>query len=225
VKSSGVTKLLLPRLSAFVYTIAKGAYDRANRMSMECAAAHGVAQADVSSLAVCHPAHVLNFLHRTLGFAGCPTGPLWPEELRGFPCLPIVGVDVPVQRGVVRVGAVAGLCTSVASFPFTSIDDPSSAMAVVELPVGSPDLVRIIIMFLFAMCGLFSIVKDSVPSVLPADARPMGLCGYRQSFGSARPQRPRGDPVRLRLGGRDSLSAPWLSYTARSSPGVVPTHC
>jgi hypothetical protein len=157
VKTSGVTELLQPRLSAFVYASAKGAHDRAQQASMECATAHDVM--DVSSLAVCHPAHILNFLHRTLGFAGCPTDPVWPEELRGFPCLPIVGVHVPDEFGVVRVGAVVGLCTSVASFPFTSMDDSSSTMAVVELPVGSPDLVRDT--DVFASCGGFS-VKDLI---------------------------------------------------------------
>jgi hypothetical protein len=38
---------------------------------------------DLGGVPVTSPAHPLNTLHRTLGFPGCPTDPVWPFSLQG----------------------------------------------------------------------------------------------------------------------------------------------
>jgi hypothetical protein len=139
VKTVHVTELLQPRLADHVHRACKSAFDRAVQCSVEEAARPGVS--DPMSLGVLHPAHRLNFLHRTLGFAGCPTDPVWPKDLSGLPCVPVPGVTAPDEHGVGRLGAVVGCSLPATRFPFTSVDDLAGVHVVVELPVGSADLV------------------------------------------------------------------------------------
>ena len=146
VKTSKLTRIVQPRLADFVFRTTTTAYDKALVHSRAIAKAMDFSddQLDdqLAAVPVTHPAHLLNNLHRALGFAGCPTSPMWPSKLRAFPCVPIVGLMIPDERGVESVGALVGCSISPRAFPFTSIDDPTGVYAIVELPVGSADLVR-----------------------------------------------------------------------------------
>ncbi len=142
VKTSKLTSMVQPCLADFVFRAASTAYDKALGSSRATAAAMGLSDDQLAAVPVTHPVHMLNSLHRALGFAGCPTAPVWPPELRAFPCVPIVGLNIPDEHGVERVGALVGCSISPRAFPFTSIDDPDGVYAIVELPVGSADLVR-----------------------------------------------------------------------------------
>ena len=142
VKTSKLTSMVQPCLADFVFRAASAAFDKALGSSRATAAAMGLADDQLAAVPVTHPAHLLNSLHRALGFAGCPTSPVWPPELRAFPCVPIVGLNIPDEHGVERAGALVGCSISPRAFPFTSIDDPAGVYAIAELPVGSADLVR-----------------------------------------------------------------------------------
>ncbi len=141
VKTSKLASIVQPRLADFVFRAASAAYDKALGSSRATAAAMGLSDDQLAAVPVTHPAHMLNNLHRALGFAGCPTAPVWPPKLRAFPCVPIVGLNIPDEHGVERVGALVGCSIAPRAFPFTSIDDPDGVYAVVELPVGSAELV------------------------------------------------------------------------------------
>ncbi len=89
-----------------------------------------------------HPAHVLNFLHRTLGFAGCPTDSAWPAHLQAYGCVPVAGVAVP---GSGAEASLVGVSMTDDAFPFTMMDTVDDSMhAVLEVPAGSSDVVRCI---------------------------------------------------------------------------------
>jgi hypothetical protein len=88
-----------------------------------------------------HAAHILNSLHRALGFPGRPTDPAWPPALSAYPCLPVPGVVVPLPSGATAVGLVTGWCLPEARMPYTVLDDVEGMHAVVEVPAGNPTLV------------------------------------------------------------------------------------
>ncbi len=93
-----------------------------------------------ASVPVTHPTHVLNFLHRTLGFAGCPTDSAWPAHLQAYGCVPVAGVAVP---GSGTPALLVGVSMTDDAFPFSLMDAADDAMhAVLEVPAGSPDVVR-----------------------------------------------------------------------------------
>lgn len=78
---------------------------------------------------VTHPAHVLNFLHRTLGFAGCPTDSAWPAHLQAYGCVPVAGVTVP---GSGTPALLVGVSMTDDACPFTMTDGANDGFVLVS---------------------------------------------------------------------------------------------
>jgi hypothetical protein len=142
IKTSKLMNLVQPRLASFVYRTVTTAFDKAVDASVTRASALGLPHPDLASLSVTHPAHVINNLHRALGFPGCPTAPVWPKPWEAFPCVPVTGVILLDEHGVERIGAAVGCSVPVSALPFTTVDEPAGVLVVMEVPVGSSDLVR-----------------------------------------------------------------------------------
>jgi hypothetical protein len=106
---------------------------------MHCNALSSSHHSAVGEVPVTHAAHILNELHRTLGFAGCPTDAVWPSALLATACFPVPGVVVP---GEADPGMLVGVTMPDATFPYTLNDAVGADMHfVLEVPAGNPDLV------------------------------------------------------------------------------------
>jgi hypothetical protein len=139
ITTTQLVALVQPWLAQHVYSSMQAAFDAAVRLSAEVASRCGLeASGDAP---VTHPAHLLHSLHRTLGFPGCPTDPVWPKDLRAAACAPVAGLAVAQAGGVQASGALVGCGLPDSQFPFTRVDDPAGVVAVLEVPVGSAELV------------------------------------------------------------------------------------
>ena len=233
VKTSKLTRIVQPRLADFVFRATTAAYDKALRCSTNAAAAMGLSEDQLAALPATHPAHMLNNLHRALGFAGCPTAPVWPSELHAFPCVPIVGLNIPDERGVQSVGALVGCSIAPRAFPFTSIDDPNGVFAIVELPVGSAELVRDEVhgapFLAFAHISLIVSASDagslsaerSSCCMCVADPCPMVASAGCQPNQRVGHQHLRGSPVLRWLARHHHWTATWPAVISGAPPVLV----
>jgi hypothetical protein len=103
-KASRLLGVVEEALRNFTHVHTKAAVEAAwatpRRLGPEC----GVPQDGLPALAVSHPAHPLNALHRALGWRGVPTDVEWPRDWAAHVCAP---VPVTLPAGVVRADAAA----------------------------------------------------------------------------------------------------------------------